>query len=349
MYAIQIVLFFKNKLLSKRKNNIMEFPKKFTPQFGINYSAKLKPGRNPVWFTSMEKKLAGNLYTPENFNEKEKYPTIVTINPAGATKEQSCGFYANKLREYGFIVLSFDNRTWGESEGWPRYVEDPFMKVEDTKNATTFLSCLDCVDEKKMAILGICSGAGYAAYTACFDIRLKSVATVSGIFDFPGWITQASVIPFDEMLQASANARKQTYLTGKSEYVQGWWGETVEDHKKRDQLWDQLTQYYCEGGNRGWYHVTNGDYRAVECVDNRYMMNVNPLLKYLGKRKLLAIRGEVSETGDLSNDAMEFMNKGCGEVFNVPKATHTDMYHVEEKVNVAIKKLVSFYKDTLKS
>jgi len=145
------------------------------------------------------------------------------------------------------------------------------------------------------------------------------------------------------MLDASAKARKQTYLTNQPQYVQGWWGETVDDHNERDQLWDQLTQYYCEGGDRGWYHVTNGDYRAVECVDNRYMMNVNPMLKYLNDRKILAIRGEIAETGDLSNEAMTFVNEGCGELFSVPGATHTDMYHVEEKVGIAVERLVAFF------
>jgi len=109
------------------------------PQFGITYSEKLKPGRNPVWFVSEGLKLAGNLFTPSDFDESHKYPAIVTVNPAGAIKEQSAGFYSYKIRDAGFILLAFDNRTWGESEGWPRYREDPFMKVEDTKNALTFM------------------------------------------------------------------------------------------------------------------------------------------------------------------------------------------------------------------
>ena len=321
----------------------MDFPSAGQAQFGITYSDQLKAGRNPVWFVSEGCKLAGNLYTPQDFDASRKYPSIVSVNPAGATKEQSCGLYASKLSALGYVVLAFDHRSWGESEGWPRYREDPFMKVEDTKNAITFLTCLDCVDEDHISILGICSGAGYAAYTACFDARLQSVATVSGIFDFAGWITSDSTIPFDKMLKASAKARKKSYLSGSTDYVQGWWGETQDDHAQRNQLWDELTQYYCEGGSRGWYHVTNGDYRALSCVDNRYMMNVNPMLKYLGQRQLLAIRGEVALTGDLSNEAINFTNPGCGHVVNIPNATHTDMYHIEDKVDLAIKNIHQFF------
>lgn len=226
------------------------------------------------------------------------------------------------------------------------------MKVEDNKNAATFLSCLDCVDTNKMAILGICSGAGYAAYTACFDIRLRSVATVSGIFDFAGWIDTGSAISFDEMLLRSANARKNYYLTNKAEYVDGWYGETQfaatkEDWKKRNKLWNELSQYYREGGDRGWYKVTAGDHRSAQCVDNRYMMNVNPMLKYLKDRKFLAIRGEEAMTGPMSDEAVTYANAGKGELYVIPGASHTDMYHVEDKVNQAVKKLIAFYTETL--
>lgn len=322
-------------------------------RFGIKYTDALIPGKNPVWFTSQGCRLEGNIFTPDNFDPKKRYPAIITSNPAGAVKEHSAGFYSEKIRQHGYVLLAFDNRSWGESEGFPRYTEDPFMKVEDNKNATTFMSCLDCVDDSRMAILGICSGAGYAAYTACFDARLRSVATVAGIFDFAGWITSSCEIPFDEMLMRSANARKTYYQTGKAEYVDGWYGETPyaaspADWKKRSRLWDELSQYYREGGSRGWYRPTAGDHRSAQCVDNRYMMNVNPMLKYLDKRPMLAIREGLDFTGPLSDEAIKHMNLGMGELFAVQGASHTDLYHVEEHVNKAVAKLVTFFERTLR-
>ncbi|TDF38361.1 hypothetical protein EYS14_11810 [Alteromonadaceae bacterium M269] len=71
------------------------------------------------------------------------------------------------------------------------------------------------------------------------------------------------------------------------------------------------------------------------------------MLKYLGDRKILTIRGSEAETGDMSNEAQTFVNEGCGELFNVPGATHTDMYHIEEKVDSAVEKLVSFFNETI--
>ena len=124
----------------------MQFPQPPKPQFGFTYSEKLKPGKNPVWFISEGFKLAGNVFTPADFEEGKKYPTIITVTPAGAIKEQAAGMYAMQLSEAGYVTLAFDHRTFGESEGWPRYREDPFMKVYDIKNAITFMTCLDVVD-----------------------------------------------------------------------------------------------------------------------------------------------------------------------------------------------------------
>ncbi|MBY0370513.1 hypothetical protein K2X33_07495, partial [bacterium] len=217
--------------------------------------------------------------------------------------------------------------------------------------AVTFLSCLDNVDTNRLGILGLCSGAGYAAYTACFDIRLRSVATVAGIFDFAAFGASCE-ISLDEMLLRSANARKAYYQTGKAEYVDGWYGETSyasgpEGWQKRNQLWNELSQYYREGGDRGWYKPTAGDHRSAQCVDNRYMMNANPMLKYLGDRKILAIREGLDFTGPLSDEAIRYANDGKGEVYKVEESSHTDLYHVEKYVNKAVEKLASFYAKTL--
>jgi len=81
-------------------------------------------------------------------------------------------------------MLTFDHITYGESEGRPRYKEDPYMRVEDTKNAVSFLSCLDIVDKERIGVLGVCSGAGYGIFASIFDCRVKCFGGVSGVYNF---------------------------------------------------------------------------------------------------------------------------------------------------------------------
>ncbi len=54
--------------------------------------------------------LAGNLYTPENFDGNKKYPTILVGGSWTTVKEQMAGLYAEELAKQGFITLAFDHR-----------------------------------------------------------------------------------------------------------------------------------------------------------------------------------------------------------------------------------------------
>ena len=86
-----------------------------------------------VTFNNNNLKMAGNLYLPKDFNENKKYPVIISVHPGGGVKEQTSGLYAQKLAEQGFVTLAFDASHQGESEGLPRFLEDPTQRVEDIR------------------------------------------------------------------------------------------------------------------------------------------------------------------------------------------------------------------------
>ena len=68
-----------------------------------------------IW--SQGVRLAGDIYKPENLKESVELPGIVMVPGWGGNKKNLEKNYAPHFAAQGFIVLAFDFKGWGESEG----------------------------------------------------------------------------------------------------------------------------------------------------------------------------------------------------------------------------------------
>jgi len=180
----------------------------------------LRPGENRITFQSEGETLVGTLYLPMNYQPGNRLPVVVVAGAWITVKEQMPDLYARKLSEQGFAALAFDFRYYGESGGTPRQLESPSAKVQDIKNAITYLQSLPEIDGDSIGGLGICFGAGYMAKVAAEDNRLKSFATVAA------WMHDAKSLNrlfgadvIQQRMQAGLAAQKTYKKTGKVEMV----------------------------------------------------------------------------------------------------------------------------------
>ncbi|NQX86395.1 MAG: alpha/beta hydrolase [Flavobacteriaceae bacterium] len=323
-----------------------------TKQSDATYDIKYMVGKNKVNFLSEGTRIAANLFVPENYSPNRSFLAIVCITPASGIKEQTAGIYAEKLAKEGFVTLAFDHRTYGESGGYPRGMENAPMKVEDIKNAISFIRTVPGVDREKVAELGICSGAGYSIQTAIFDQRVKSVATVSGFVDFIdyglGGATQYSdvlkgdkVAQFQQQIRMGSEARQKYFETGEVVLVDG----IPIDNSGMGEFWDRAAQYY-RNPKRGGQFPTYTPLRAAMSLDTRYFFNPSEQMELMSDRPFLAIIGENALSAYFSEVAVD-RAKGDKELFKIKNATHFDLYDQEQYVNQAVEKLTSYYKRTL--
>jgi len=105
-------------------------------------------------------RMVGNLYEP---TAAEARALAVITGPLTSVKEQAAGAYARALAERGLIALAFDHRTFGESGGEPRQLENPFAKVRDIKGAASALLADRDLPDVPLLSIGVCAGAGYIA------------------------------------------------------------------------------------------------------------------------------------------------------------------------------------------
>jgi hypothetical protein len=171
--------------------------------------------RQDVTFSSNGMSCAGWLYVPEDLQEGEERPTIVMAHGFSAVKEMYLANFAEKFEEAGFVVLVFDYRYFGDSEGEPRGRLIPAEQHEDYKNAITWISHRAEVDPDRIGIWGSSYSGGHVLYLTSFDKRIK--AAVAQVPLVNGWQNAQRLMRpdvFDEFLAALAQDRAQRYAEG---------------------------------------------------------------------------------------------------------------------------------------
>ena len=262
------------------------------------------------------------------------------------------------MAKKGYITLAFDHRSYGESGGYPRGMENAPMKVEDIKNAITFLSNFPGVDRHRLGELGICSGAGYSLQVAMQDTRLDSVATVSGFVDFTdyamGGATQymdklsgTPIEQYRQQIKMASDARQKYYETGEVVLVDGI--PTAEQAKTMNEFWVRAADYY-RNPKRGGGAPNYTPLRAAMSLDTRYAFNPSEHMELMGETPYLAIVGTEALSAYFSEVAVERSEKvgGNAELFKIEGAQHFDLYDRDKYVDQAVKKLHHFYRKTLK-
>ncbi len=190
---------------------------------------------------------AADIYLPPDFDEKRKYPAIVSTHPIGSCKEQTSGtVYAAALAQEGFVVVAFDASFQGASGGSPRFIEDPAIRVSDIRFAIDYLVTLPYVDEKRIGAIGVCGGGAYTIQAAMTDRRIKALVSITGV-NF-GRLIRESFSNFDPVSAMEAMGRQRTAeARGAARNVINYLPDSVEGGRKAgitdiDVL--EATEYY---------------------------------------------------------------------------------------------------------
>jgi fermentation-respiration switch protein FrsA (DUF1100 family) len=176
--------------------------------------------RRDVTFPSKGVNCAGWLYVPDDLEEGEQRPAIVMAHGFSAVKEMYLSNFAERFEEAGFVVLVFDYRYFGDSEGEPRGRLIPAEQHEDYKNAITWVSQRPEVDAEAVGAWGSSYSGGHVLHLAAFDKRIKAAVSQVPLVD--GWANAQRLMRpdlFEEFVEMLAQDRLQRYAVGEGASV----------------------------------------------------------------------------------------------------------------------------------
>ena len=300
---------------------------------------------NAVTFMNNNLKMAGNLYLPSGMDKDKKYSAIVVVHPGGGVKEQTAGLYAQKLAESGFVALAFDASYQGESEGEPRFLDNPMNRVGDIYCAVDYLVTLPYVDNERIGGMGICAGSGATVKAAMSERRIKALVTVSavdvGAANRRGWDGKGSGDDLISTLEAVAKQRTAEAKGAEPVYVA--YVPEVGDLLAPKDL-QEAAEYYRTP--RGQY-PTSTNKLLFSGLSYGILFDGFGQADKLLTQPLLIIAG--SEAGSLWH-SQELHAKAASrekELFIIKGATHMDLYDGNEYVSQISEKMKAFFDENL--
>ena len=168
-----------------------------------------------VTFDSAGLKLSGVLHTPVDLKARERRPAFLVLHGFGGSKSgQGQTVIANQLAAWGYIVMRFDFRGCGESEGehgWILCLD----QVADTSSALSYMAGRPYVAADRIALIGSSFGAAVAIYTGGIDKRVAAVISSGGWGDGERKFrrqhpTAEAWTSFNAMLEEGRRHRQQT-------------------------------------------------------------------------------------------------------------------------------------------
>ncbi|MGQ9644902.1 MAG: alpha/beta hydrolase family protein, partial [Ignavibacterium sp.] len=244
--------------------------------------------------------LAGTLTYPK---ENKKYPAVVLITGSGAQNRDEEIFnhrpflvIADHLTKNGFVVLRFDDRGYGESEG-SHSLATTMDFAEDVRSAVNYLKTRDEVDKNKIGLIGHSEGGMIAPIVASSNDNIAFIILMAapGVPGDSLLYLQTELIykaegQNTEKIQQTLKVLREVYAILKSDEKDTSLREKLKI--KFQELFNQLNEEEKKQyGDPETYMEM--EIRMVMSPWFRYFLKFNPI-EYLEKIKcpVLAINGE---------------------------------------------------------
>ena len=176
--------------------------------------------KREVEFYSEGFKLCGDVYTPDGLQAGEVRAAVLLCHGYTGVKDLYLPDNAKTLNDAGYVVMTFDYKGWGDSEG-TRSRLAPYSRVMDVQAAMTFLALQPEADEDRIGLYGTSYGGATVSWVGAVDQRAKCIVSVVGIGHGARWMSRVRrVDEWRDLLEQSKSDREARATTGQSQMVE---------------------------------------------------------------------------------------------------------------------------------
>ncbi len=191
-----------SKVLSLQKSCLLGALLSFGIALGVSAVEQPDIDHQEITIWSQGVRLAGDIYKPKGLAADAKLPGILMVPGWGGNKGNVGRNYAKHFASAGFVVLAFDFKSWGESDGpvvmttalrqidesaevkvvgtHIRQFINPLSMMEDVRAALYYLGGEHQVMADNLGIWGTSMGGGLAVVMATQDSRIKALVDQMG-------------------------------------------------------------------------------------------------------------------------------------------------------------------------
>ncbi len=275
--------------------------------------------REDISFQSAGLTLRGWLYRPDGAPAAS--PVIVMSHGFSAVKEQGLPAFAERFRAAGFVVLLFDYRHLGTSDGDDRGRIIPQEQHDDLRAALSYASGLDGVDSERIGVWGSSYSGGHVLFVGALDPRIKCiVAQVPAISISRSLIAMAGAEGFKAYLGlfAADHAARQSGNPGGRIPIVAPQGEPAVLSTADSYAWFMANG---AGDAKNWVNHT-----SIESVARMAEYMPAAFIDLAAPKPLLIIAGETDSLIPVEQVREAFARAGEPKRLDVHPCGHFDFY-----------------------